>query len=141
MLNNPHFKILRIIPKSTLFFPETDIKGGLAITYYDIDKVFQPINIFVNSVQLSSIIDKVTKTNFSPLSDLVFARSSRFTERMYLEHPEIDEQSLINKELRYALQSNIFNKLENIVFFKEKPINGEEYVQIYGRKDNERKYM
>lgn len=28
MTNDPHFKVLRHVQKSTLFFPETDIKGG-----------------------------------------------------------------------------------------------------------------
>ena len=60
---------------------------------------------------------------------------------MHLEHPEIEERFLLSKGHRYDLKTNVFNKLQNIVFFEEKPINGEEYIQIYGRKDNERKYM
>lgn len=82
------------------------------------------------------------KSNFTPLSELVFPMSSlRFTEQMYLEHPDIEERVIQNKGNKYNLGTNIFDKLENIVFFKERPRDHEEYVQIYGRQNNERKYM
>ena len=60
---------------------------------------------------------------------------------MHIEHPNIEKQSLLSKGSKYLLASNVFNKLENIVFFNDKPIDDDEYVQIYGRKNNQRKYM
>ena len=120
MLNDPHFKVLKYVQKSDSVFPGTGITGGVAISYRDIGRTYEPIKVFVNRIELLSLIEKVKKTNFTPLSKLVFAKGSfNFTEEMYLEHPEIEERSLLSKGHRYDLVSNIFNKLENIVFSRE----------------------
>ena len=121
---------------------EQTLRGGVAISYRDKYKQFKKTDIFVYYPELLSLVDKVKKTNFAPLSELVFAQSGlRFTETMYSEHPEIEKRSLISKESRYNLRTNIFNKLENITFFSKKPADEDKYVQIYGLKNTERKYM
>ena len=55
------------------------------------------------------------------------------------EHPEIAEK--LSKGHLFDLTSNIFNKLEDIFFFEKKPDDDQEYIKIYGRKNNTRKCM
>ena len=38
MLNDPHFKVEKYVEDATQVFPNTDIKGGVAVTYRDEDK-------------------------------------------------------------------------------------------------------
>ena len=60
---------------------------------------------------------------------------------MHNEHPNIKKESLLSKGNEYLLASNVFNKLQNIVFFETRPDDGDEYVRIYGIANYSRKYM
>ena len=142
MLSDEHFKVIKYIQKSCLIFPNTDIKGGVCITYRDVNKNFGKVGIFTSREELLQLAHKVTKSNFKSLSDIVYsAESVSFTEQMHKEHPEIEENHLLSKGHRYDLKSNVLEKLNNIVFFDKRPNDNQEYVQIYGRKNNERVYM
>ena len=149
MLNDPHFKVLKYEEDGAKVFPNTDIKGGVAITYRDSKKDFGAIEIFIANPELNGILHKVLDTEgFSPISDDVYAPESyKFTDNLYKEHPEIrnmtfmykgKEGPLISKGHDYDLTSNIFDKLDRIAFFSEKPDDYQEYVRIEGRKDNNR---
>jgi type II restriction enzyme len=46
MLNDPHFKVLHYERDATTAFPDTDIKGGVAITCYDKQQQFDAIGLF-----------------------------------------------------------------------------------------------
>ena len=141
MLNDEHFKILKYVQKSNLVFANTDIKGGVCISYRDAEKNFGKIGTFTSREELLSLAEKVTKVDFTSMCDSIYsAESVSFTELMHKEHPEIEEQKLLSKGHRYDLKSNVLEKLYNIVFFDKKPVDENEYVQIYGRKDNERTY-
>lgn len=142
MLNDEHFKILKYVQKSNLVFANTDIKGGVCISYRDAEKNFGKIGTFASREELLSLAKKVTKVDFTSMCDSIYsAESVSFTELMHKEHPEIEERKLLSKGHRYDLKSNVLEKLYNIVFFDQKPADGDEYIQIYGRKDNERTYM
>ena len=41
MLNSKHFEVLKYISKSNKIFPHTDIKGGVIIFYYDLNREFE----------------------------------------------------------------------------------------------------
>ncbi len=148
-LNDKHFKVLMYKEDASSIFPNTDIKGGIAITYRDCNKEYNPIEIFVADPNLNSILHKVIHAEgFSPMSDEVYAPESyRFINILYDEHPEIRNMTfvfkgktvpLISNGHDYDLTSNIFEKLDNIVFFQNKPDDGCEYIRIVGRKNNER---
>lgn len=149
MLQDKHFKVMSYEDNAANVFPNTDIKGGVAVTYRDENKDFGAIDIFVSEPTLNSILHKViTRQDFKPVSDEVYAPESyKFTDEMYKEHPEIKQMTfvykgkvgpLISKGHDYDVTSNIFEKLDNIVFFEKKPVDGEEYIRIEGRKDNQR---
>lgn len=146
MLDDEHLQVLFYEQDSSKIFSNTDIKGGIAITYHDEQKNFGAIQTFTTYPELNTILKKVIQKREKSLSELVFAPESyKFTRQMYVEHPEIlsmttvlkgKEVPLISKGHDYDLTSNIFEKLYNIVFFDEP---NEDCIRIFGRKDNERK--
>lgn len=140
MLEDTHFKVKHYEKISSKIFTNTDIKGGIAITYYDNSEEHEAIQIFTPSGELNSILHKVIKANFKTMSDLVYSPESyKFTEKMHDDHPEIKQ--ILSNGHAYDLTSNIFDKLEGIVFFREKPNDTNDYIQIFGRQNNERTSM
>lgn len=67
MLNDSHFTVLRYESNASSVFPGTDIKGGVAISYYDKTKEFTPIGIFTPYEELNSILTKVLKNHLKGL--------------------------------------------------------------------------
>ena len=139
MLNDEHFKVIRYCQDSKEVFSGVDIKGGVAIHYRDKEKDFGKIGTYTVYSELNSILAKVKNKEKNYLIDIVFsAESYRFTEVMYEDFPEIE--SMLSKGHKWDIASNTFDKLLNIVFFDEKPDNSEEYMRIYGRNSEGRKY-
>ena len=138
MLNDEHFKVVFYEQDSSKLFPDTDIKGGLAITYRDANKNFGKIGFFTNYKELNGILEKVRKSNFKTLADLVYAPESyRLTKKLHEEHPEI--KSKLSKGHDFDVTSNIFSKL-NELFTNEKPNDGNDYIQIFGLEGSNRVY-
>lgn len=81
MLNDEHFKVLKYVQKSNLVFANTDIKGGVCITYRDADKIFGKIGTFTSREELLILAEKVTKKDFVSMCDSIYsAESVSFTE-------------------------------------------------------------
>ncbi len=137
ILNDPHFKIVRYEIDSSKFFPNTDIKGGVAITYYDPEENFEPIKMFFPFAELKSIYEKVVGSeNFKPLNKIVFGRSQyRLTQKFIEENPDAPKDVLKNQ--RDFFISNVFTYAEKY-FFDEKPNDGAEYIQVWGLIKNKR---
>lgn len=152
MLRDEHFKVLHYEEDGQKVFPNTDIKGGVAITYYDKNSDFGGIKIFVNDENKNSILHKViAEKDFTPLSNIVYAPESyKFTNKIYIDHPEIKEMTttfkgktvpLMSKGHDFDVTSNIFDKLGNIVFWNNKPNDNKKYILMIGRNDNKRQSM
>lgn len=136
MLNDPHFKILFYEPLSKKIFSNTDIKGGLAISFRNSFKNFGGIGIFTPFSDLNSICQKVIQNKFFSFSSIVYTRCSyHFTPLLYLENPKL--KNTLSTGHEYDVSSNIFSMLPSM-FLKQKP--NDEYVQILGRENNERTY-
>lgn len=138
MLNDPHLKVIFFEQKSATIFPNTDIKGGVAITYRDAAKNFGKIGTFISDETLRDIAFKIKgKINHS-LSQIHHNRSSyRLTEKVYEDNPSLLE---LNKSSeRFMIGSNIFTKMPSI-FFDEIDIelDKRQYAQILGRENNRR---
>ena len=135
MLQSPHFKVLSFTQNSSEVFSNTDIKGGVAITYIDNEKKYQPIVAFTPFEELNSIKQKVEMKHERSLSDVVTNRGLyRYSDKAYEEKPEELEKTA---DRRIAPSS--FERMP-LLFTKEKPNDGEEYIQIYGNLGNERVY-
>lgn len=139
MLNDSHLKVLWYEPDSSKVFNGVDIKGGVVITYHDAKKNFGAIGTFTTYSELNSILKKVTAhSNFSSFSTIVISRTAyRLTPKLHEDHPEAINQ--LSKGHAYDMATNIFDRIPQI-FFDSCPDDGNEYIQILGRKDNERKY-
>ena len=137
MLSDPHFSVLYYEPSSSRIFSNTEIKGGVAITYHDKTKEIGPVGIFTPYLQLNTILRKtrlLMKQN-SLSSIVVNSYSYHFTDELHKEHPEVLD--LLSKGHSYDLKSNVFEKLSHI-FLEQNPNDGEEYIQILGRVQNAR---
>src|SRR5574344_1429003 len=71
MLNDEHYKVVDYWADSNKVFPTVDIKGGVAVTYWDKNKEFGKIGIFVAFEDLKSIKNKVVINNFISLSSIM----------------------------------------------------------------------
>ena len=131
ILNDEHFKVLFYEPNSANVFPETDIKGGVAITYCDAGKTFEPIGIYTAFEELNSILKKVKPRINQPLGTIISGRGVyRLSTKALNEHPEIED--IQSKGHKFDVGTGAFQKLEGIVFFKEKPLDKNEYVKFLG---------
>lgn len=136
MLMDNHLKIIYFEQDSSKIFSNTDIKGGIAISYRDENKIFEPIKIFTPFEELRSILNKVeSHDNFHSFSDIVSNRGVyRYSDLIYDKYPK-----QMKRVSDRRLASNAFEKLPEF-FFDSKPNDGYEYVQIYGRIHNTRQY-
>ncbi|UUM56894.1 Eco57I restriction-modification methylase domain-containing protein [Streptococcus suis] len=137
MLNDEHFKILFYSQDSSKVFPGTDIKGGVAIGYRDVHKNFGAIELFIPFDELRSIVKKVDSVSRGNISSLITnPLSHKFTEKLRETHPEVIE--LASKT--FDLRSNVLDKLDNVIFFDNKPNDNNEYMQILGLYKKQRAY-
>lgn len=114
MLNNPHFKIIMYEKRSWNIFPNTDIKGGVAVSLYDKNKDFGAIKLFIPYKPLRSILNKVKLTikNEGSLVDIIYPANKLNLDLLYKDFPE-DKKKISSKGRERRLQSNIF-KLDSI---------------------------
>lgn len=138
MLSDASFKVIRYERDASKVFPNTEIKGGVAITYHDDSQEYGAIEVFTPFEELRSIKSKVIACNIKPLSELIFAGDSyHFTEAMHEDHPEIryidEDHGLLSKGHDYDLKTNVLDNLDNVVFFDSKPDDEDDYIQVFGR--------
>ncbi len=139
MLADNHFKVVDYFKNSTDIFPTVDIKGGVVITYRDVKKDFGAIGFFSEYSDLKTILKKVEEhKDFvkGQFSGIVFPDGIyKFTKLLFKDYPHAKEVQ--GKGSGLVVTSNA---LENIpeVFFIDKPNDGNNYIQIIGRVNNQR---
>lgn len=115
MLNDPHFKVMEYIEDATSVFGNTDIKGGVAITYHDASKDFGAIQVFTKFPELNNILHKTPVTP-EMLPSLFYVQTKFNLDALYKDHP--DYAAFIGgngSDKRF--RSNSFTKVP--VFFDE----------------------
>lgn len=148
MLADEHLKVLYYEQDSSAVFSNTDIKGGVAITYHNEDAAYGSIDVFIPSEVLRGILQKVKGVDgFEPLSEIINSTEHfKLSERLYEEHPEFltmtvivngKEVPLVSKGHEYDLTSNILDKNASL-FYSVKPNDGLEYIRVYGRQSGRR---
>lgn len=137
MLHNNHYKVIAYWPDSTNVFPTVDVKGGIAITYWNNESNFGEIGFFSTFEELRSITTKVVqRVDYLPFSEFVYPRDLyQVTEELYTENTWAENRQ--SKGHRYDLGSNVFDVFPEL-FFDEKPSDNEEFAQICGRANNRR---
>ena len=138
MLNDEHYKVVQYWANSGDVFPTVDIKGGVAVTYWDKNKTFEKIGTFVAYDELRTILKKVLESNFKTFADLVYTRTLyRFTDVLYKENPWAESRP--SKGHLYDMSSNALDMFPEL-FSDEKPNDGKEYARIYGLANKKRAY-
>lgn len=137
MLEDVHFKVLDYEEDCKKIFSNTEIKGGIAITYRDRNKEFGAIEIFTPDEYLNAILKKVyNRRDFVSMTEIVYTRTAyRLTDKMHEDYPEAI--NMLSKGHAYDMASNIFERLP-MIFFDKIPDDGNEYLSILGRENNSR---
>ncbi|HGK9847861.1 TPA: Eco57I restriction-modification methylase domain-containing protein [Streptococcus pneumoniae] len=136
MLEDKHLKVQFYELKSGKVFTGTDIKGGVAITYRDVDKDLGPIGVFTIFETLNGIVKKIEKhPEFETFSDLVYPQGIyRFSNKLFSDYPNAEK--LQGKGTKNKIVSKSLTQLDFV--FK----NNEEkdHVALLGRIGSERVY-
>ena len=141
MLKNPHFKILRHEHISSKIFPNTDIKGGVVISYQDSGKKFGAIGTYSAFPELSAIVKKVCSSkDMLSLNEIMANRGLyRFSNAAYQEHPRE-----LAKVTDSRLTASSFERMPSLFLknppSKERKEGKKEYVQILGLSGSKRVY-
>ena len=138
MLQDTHYKILKYEPDATVIFPNTDIKGGVAISVRNANLVYGAIGTFTTYSELNAILKKIAKATPDDcfIDNIVSSRGLyRFSPAFYETFP--DASSLVGTGSGNMIVSNAFDKLSQ-VFLPQMPNDGKEYISILGRTGNSR---
>ena len=136
MLNDEHLKVIHYEPDASKIFPNTDIKGGVAITLHNTTVKFGAIGTFSPHKELTSIAQKISAKTVDYLDSIVSSRGMyRFTEKFYSDYPYASEN--VGNGTGNMIVSNIFEKM-NEVFHDEPNDKSKAWVCIIGRVNNKR---
>lgn len=138
-LNDPHFKVNYYEQDSSKVFPNTDIQGGVVITYSDNKRDYGTIGTFTPFLVLNTIMDKVSLVSGDEsLSELIYAPESyKLSQDIHVEYPDIENR--LSKGHKFDVTTNIFEKLTE--FFKaqlDSNENERDYIKFIGRENNAR---
>ena len=131
MLSSPHFRVLKYIAEAQEAFPQTDIKGGVAIHQYSQNKLSQPIEVFYPFNELRSILQKTTQhPQFAPIKDIMYSHSA-YTFTKIAEQELSQYKEIFDNKITFG--TNCFSIFSTGVFFDKIPGPLNRYVQMYGR--------
>ena len=135
MLSDTHLKVLEYKADVSEIFPNTNINGGIAVTFHDNSQDYGAIEVFAQFEELNKIRKIVSsKNDFKSFSNIVTsAYAYHLTEEVYLEHPEV--KGRLSKGHDYDLKSNIFELMPEI--FTETKVNENDLI-VWGRINNQR---
>ena len=133
MLNDEHYKVVQYWANSGDVFPTVDIKGGVAVTYWDKNKTFEKIGTFVAHEPLRTALEKVLAIKgFKSLTDSIYPQNKYEFSTLYKDYPHY--KNIIGSDgADKRLRPNAFDKLD---VFKENQSKGE--IPIHGLIKNKR---
>lgn len=136
MLNDPHLQVLLYEEDATKIFSNTEIKGGVAISYHDKSKEFGAIHVFTKYPQLNTILKKVSPhTEKESLMNIIYIQNKFNLDVMYADHPEL--MAVIGSEGKdKRFRNNIFDKVTLFTESKSK----EDDIAVLGVINNKRQW-
>lgn len=136
VLNDDHLKVVYYQQDSSKVFPNTDITGGIAITYRDVNENFGKIGTFTQSPELTSILDKVTNTeNFESIVNNVFPQNKFNLNVLYEDFPKYKD-IIGSGGLEKRLTTSIIQQLD--IFTEESKTSDD--IKLIGLINNKRVY-
>ncbi len=153
MLSDPHLKLEYFNQNGAEVFPNTDIKGGVAIMYRDATQNFGAIEEFIPDENLRLLAQKIKSFKEKSLSSIMFGGRSdlKFNDDFLSKYPNSKKDRLIaiqkkhpeveklgpNEE--YELKSPTLEVL-HYAFYNEEPKDESNYYKILGLEDGKRVY-
>ncbi|NCU38633.1 helicase [Candidatus Saccharibacteria bacterium] len=135
MLSDEHLKVAYYEQNSASVFPNTDIKGGVAITYRDTTKNFGEIGTFTHFDELNDILRKLINHGFRSIDEIYHSQNKFVLNNLYEDHPGyVHTIGSDGKEKR--LTSPIFEQLD---IFTDRPSSKDD-LKILGVIKNRRVY-
>lgn len=133
MLNDEHYKVVQYWANSGDVFPTVDIKGGVAVTYWDKNKTFEKIGTFVAHEPLRTALEKVLAIKgFKSLTDSIYPQNKYEFSTLYKDYPHY--KNIIGSDgADKRLRPNAFDKLD---VFTENQSKG--VIPIHGLIKNKR---
>lgn len=136
MLGSRHFKVMHYEADSSRIFCGVDIKGGVAVTYHDHSKDYEPIGMFIPIRELEGIVNKAGASSVEmSLAGIAGTQSNYNFDELYRDHP--DCRQFISGEGRHSQLKS--NALERVPIFTERQQN-EDDLRILGLVNRERVY-
>lgn len=136
MLADPHLTVPHYVPNSDELFPGTDIKGGIAVTYWNEDHEGEPIGTFTKYPELNTILHKTVESGAVSIDGEVSSgRAYAFTQAMHDAHPEASAQ--MSGDAQFRVSTNTFEQLA-FLFHADRPSDGNDYVRVLGLIRNQR---
>lgn len=128
MLEDPHLKVLYYEPDASKIFPNTDIKGGVAISYRNALEEYGPIQVFVQFTELRTILKKAGAKSVEESLTYIAESSNVYNlKNIYTDHP--DYTKYIGDGGRHSqLKTNVLN-INPI--FTDTPTEDDDYI-VYG---------
>lgn len=138
MLKDEHLRVEYYEQDSSKVFANTDIKGGVAVTYRDSEINFGAIGTFTAFPELNSIVKKVVSSSGDSFSSIIFGQEIyKYTEKLHEDYPVAE--SHLSKNHKYDIKTSAFDRL-NFIFLDDKPDDGYSYIQFLGYQNNKRVY-
>ena len=135
MLEDEHLKVIYYAQKSEEVFPNTDIKGGVVVTYHDNKENFGAIGTFTSHEELNRALKLVEENpSFRPITEIVYTQTKFNLDKLYLDRPEY-RQIIGSNGRDKRLRKPILGRLD---IFSEKELK--DSYKILGRLNNERVY-
>lgn len=134
MLSDPHLKVIYFEQDGSKLFPNTEIKGGIAITCHDKAKNYGAIGTFTAFPELNSILRKAApKEEKDSLVSIIFIQNRFNLDALYAKYPQFKGIIGSNgKDKRF--RNNIFDK---IPLFSEQRGNNDD-ICVLGVINNKR---
>lgn len=152
MLNDDHIKVVYYNQDASQVFPNTMIKGGIAIVYRDATKSFGAIIDFIPDEDKRRLASYFTKDEKNFPSIMYGGRSDlKFNDEFLSDYPHSIEDRLkaikkkhsgvtkLGPNEEYELKSSTLEVLE-YAFTEDTPENPEQYYRILGLVNTKRVY-
>ena len=136
MLSDKHLKIEDYQQDSSKVFPGTDIKGGVAITYHDAGREYEPIGIFSPYQEMRTFrvkMGRAVAADGKALPSIMFPQNKFNLEVLYADHPDA-KKSISNLGNERRIVTSAFKKLD--VFTSDK-VNDND-IEIVGLSSGKR---
>lgn len=89
ILNDPHFKILMYEGDASTIFPNTEIKGGVVVSYRDEKADYGAIRTFTIYPQLNTILKKIIPyVSENSFASLAFVATKFNTTNLFCDYPQ-----------------------------------------------------